>query len=170
MSERRPATCRSRGVVLSGAALLLLLAGCGAGPLEADPPSPDSAEAKACRDFVSSLPDELAGEERREVTGGDGLVAAWGDPAIVLRCGVDAPAGFTRTSTCIEANGAGWFVPDEVLLAEDEGADVLMTAAGFRPRVEVFLPGDYRPDGVLDTTGTLGALVSDQLTLEQRCR
>jgi hypothetical protein len=180
--SRRPGPERFRGVVLfralsrslarslALAATLLLLTGCAPGPVEVEPPPLADADAETCRNFVSSLPGELAGEERREVTGDDGLVAAWGDPAIVLRCGVDEPEDFTRTSTCIEANGTGWFVPDDVLQSDDEQADVTMTAVGFRPRVEVLLPGDYRPDGFLDATGTLGRLVSDQLELERRCR
>jgi hypothetical protein len=158
--------------VLSGLGCLLALAGCAAGPYDAAAP-PDAegvGDLTGCPDFMASLPDTLAGEERREVTGGDDRVAAWGDPAIVLTCGVPQPADFTRTSTCIEANGTGWFVPDSILTSDDQSRDVTMTAVGFRPRVEIRLPGDYRPDGFLNTTGAIGRLVSDQLALEQRCR
>lgn len=155
----------SRGVVLCA----LLLAGCAAGPYEATAPPP-SGDAAACGDLMASLPDTLAGEERREVAGGDGRVAAWGEPAIVLTCDVPQPDDFTDTSTCIEANGTGWFVPDSVLTSDDESLDVTMTAVGFSPRVEVVLPGDYRPDGFQAVTGTIGRLVAEHLTLEQRCR
>ena len=158
-----------RGAVLYAAAPVLLLAGCAAEPLAVEAPSPEPAEVAACEDLLAVLPDELAGQERREVTGGDGLVAAWGDPAIVLTCGVGAPADFTRSSTCVEANGTGWFVPDSVLLDSDPQVDVTMTAVGFRPRVEVFLPGDYRPDGFLGVSGTIGRLVAAELPLEQPC-
>lgn len=168
-----------RGAVLYAAAPVLLLAGCAAEPLAVEAPSPEPAEVAACEDLLAVLPDELAGQERREVTGGDGLVAAWGDPAIVLTCGVGAPAEFTRSSTCVEAippdgrsrdDGTGWFVPDSVLLDPDQQTDVTMTAVEFRPRVEVFLPGDYRPDGFLGVLGTIGRLVAAELPLEQRCR
>ncbi|GAA1476092.1 hypothetical protein GCM10009623_05380 [Nocardioides aestuarii] len=168
MSLRRPVTEWSRGVVLC---LVpgLLLAGCADGPYAASPPAP-AEDATACAGLMGSLPDTLAGEERREVTGGDGRVAAWGDPAIVLTCDVPLPDDFTDTSTCIEANGTGWFVPDSVLESDDEAADVTMTAVGFRPRVEVALPGGYRPDGFQAVIGTIGRLVSAELSLEQRCR
>lgn len=167
MSPRRPVTW-SRGVVLCLALGLPLLVGC-SGPYDARPPPPGPDEA-ACADFMTSLPETLAGQDRREVTGGDGRVAAWGDPAIVLTCDVPLPSDFTDTSTCIEADGTGWFVPDDVLLSDDQTLDVTMTAVGFRPRVEVVLPGDYRPDGFQAVTGTIGRLVSEELTLEQRCR
>ncbi len=172
MTLRRPGARWSRGVVLSPAvavAGLLLLGGCAAEPYDAAAP-PASEDARACADLMAALPDTLAGEDRREVTGGQDRVAAWGDPAIVLTCGVPEPSDFTRTSTCIEANGTGWFVPDSILTADDESQDVTMTAVGFRPRIEVVLPGDYRPEGFLDTTGTIGRLVADELPLEQRCR
>jgi hypothetical protein len=155
--------------VLYAAAPVLLVTGCAPGPLAVQAPSPEPGEVAACEDFLAELPDELAGQDRREVTGGEGLVAAWGDPAIVLTCGVGEPAEFDRASTCVEANGTGWFVPDSVLLDPDQQLDVTMTAVDSRPRVEVFLPGDYRPDGFPAVTGTIGRLVSDQLQLEERC-
>ncbi len=170
MSSRRPGTTGFRGVVLSAAASALLLAGCAAGPLAVDAPSPEESDVVACEDFVAALPDELAGEDRREVTGGGGLVAAWGDPAIVLTCGVPPPGDFTETSTCIEANGTGWYVPDSVLLSDDESLDVTMTAVGFRPRVQVFLPGDYRPDGFLDVAAAIGSIVAADLAQADACR
>lgn len=134
-----------------------------------DPPSPAAGEAATCRDFVAGLPETVIDLERRDVEGGDGLVAAWGDPAVVLTCGVAEPEAFTRTSTCIEANGTGWFVPDEVLLADDESIDVTMTAVGVRPRVRVEVPGDYRPGGFQGVSGALGRIVADELRMVSRC-
>lgn len=166
MSLRRPVTSGSRGVLLC---VPLLLAGCAAGPYDASPPPP-SGDPAACADLMASLPETLAGLDRRSVEGGEDRVAAWGDPAIVLTCDVPLPGDFTATSTCIEANGAGWYVPDSVLASDDESLDVTMTAVGFRPRVEVVLPGDYRPDGFQAVAGTVGRIVADELSLEQRCR
>ena len=37
------------------------------------------------------------------------LTAAWGDPAVVLRCGVGKPATLRPTSETIEINGVRWF-------------------------------------------------------------
>ena len=147
-----------------------LLSGCGTEPVAVDVPDLPDDEAAACRDVVAALPDEVDGQERREVAGADGLAAAWGDPAIVLRCGVPQPSDFTATATCIEANGTGWYVPDDVLAADDQTLDVTMTAVGVRPRVEVFLPGDYRPDGFLNTAGRIGAVVAEQLQVVRPCR
>jgi hypothetical protein len=37
---------------------------------------------------------------------------AWGDPAIVLICGVDRPAGFVASAGLIQINAVQWFVDD----------------------------------------------------------
>jgi hypothetical protein len=102
----------------------------------------EGADAEACADLVAALPDAVSDQPRRQVDPEDEYGAAWGDPAIVLRCGVPRPDGFDRFSTCQEANGVGWFVPEEQF---DQGVDVLMTTIGFEQNVEVLLPASYRP-------------------------
>jgi len=152
------------------ATVALLASACAPGPVDVEVPDASARDTAACRGLVDALPGEVGGQERREVSGGDGRAAAWGDPAIVLRCGVPRPAGFTDTSTCIEANGTGWFVPDDVLESDDETRDVTMTAVGVRPRVEVFLPGGYRPEGFASATARIGAVVADRLEEVRPCR
>jgi hypothetical protein len=47
----------------------------------------------ACSTLLAALPDALdEGVRRRPVTGDDTRTAAWGDPAVTLRCGVGLPA------------------------------------------------------------------------------
>ena len=158
----------TRGVVACTG--LLLLGGC-SGPVEIDPgPALTRADEQACRELLAALPTSVAGQEARDVTPEDAPGAAWGDPPIVLTCGVPEPADFTRTSTCIQADGVGWYVPDDVLLADDESRDVTMTAVGYRPRVEVVLPGRYRPEGFMSAAVEIGRVVDETLTLERRCR
>jgi hypothetical protein len=91
---------------------------------------------------MRALPATVDGEPRRHDTGSV-YVAAWGDPAIVLRCGVGTPAGFDRFSTCQRADGIDWFVPDAIM--SDQNADVLMTTVGRSPSVDVTVPARYRP-------------------------
>lgn len=163
----RPVTGWSRGVVVLG---LFVLTGCASGAVAINAPSLSDGDAAACRDLVAALPSEVNGEKSRELSGDTDLGAAWGDPGIVLTCGVPPPAEFTDTSTCIEANGVGWFVPDSVLLSDDETLDVTMTAVGYRPRVQVVLPGDYRPDGFLAVAATVGGVIDQTLPLREPCR
>jgi hypothetical protein len=120
--------------------LAILLAGCGA--VHVDDPEVSSADRKACTALVGDLPHRVSERPRRETKGGD-LGAAWGDPAIVLTCGVGTPDGYRATSACQRANGVDWFVPEDQI--SDQGKDVVMTTIGRKPRVEVVVPSEYRP-------------------------
>ena len=91
---------------------------------------------------MAALPAHVSDQSRRH-TSGSPLGAAWGDPAIVLRCGVGAPEGYEPGSPCQRVNGVDWFVPEDQI--EDQGSDVLLTTIGRSPAVEVAVPSDYRP-------------------------
>jgi hypothetical protein len=121
-------------------ALVTVLAGCGAVRL----PDPDvsAADRRACTSLVDDVPHRVSERARRE-TKGSPLGAAWGDPAIVLRCGVGTPKGYTAVSPCQRVNGVDWFVPEEQVADQDE--DVVLTTIGRKPNVEVVVPAEYRP-------------------------
>lgn len=59
----------------------------------AAPPSPSGATAAACAAVIDALPLRLGGLSARAVQGAAGTwdVVAWGEPAIVLRCGIGRP-------------------------------------------------------------------------------
>ena len=164
--DRRPGSWWTRGVVASAA--LLLLTGCGApGPVTVPAPDLPAAERLACQELLADLPGVLAGQDSREVTPASALGAAWGDPAITVTCGVSLPAEFDEFSSCEEADGVGWFVPvDQV---EDQSADVTFTAAGYRPIVQVELPGSYRPEGAAAVITQLAEPVKRHLELVDAC-
>ncbi|MGY1705806.1 DUF3515 domain-containing protein [Geodermatophilus sp. SYSU D00697] len=86
-------------------------------PVEVPPVTPE-ADA-SCPALMSALPLDLTGEPSRPVQSDSPFAYAWGDPAIVLVCGVDRPAGLEATSPLIQINGVNWFVdtsdPDVVV-------------------------------------------------------
>jgi len=124
-------------------ACLVAVAACVSDTVDVDSPALEGAAATACTRLVEALPGSVADLQRRPVDSSDEYAAAWGDPAIVLRCGVPSPEGFDRAAPCQETNGVGWFVPEEQIT--DQGADVTMTTIGFEHNVEVFVPASYRP-------------------------
>jgi hypothetical protein len=70
-------------------------------------PSP----ATVCRALVARLPDVLGGLNRRPVTAGAEQNAAFGDPAIVLSCGV-SPAAVPQDAQLLGLSNVCWF-PEE---------------------------------------------------------
>ncbi len=152
---------------MASVAVLPLLSGCGDNPVRLDSPRLDEAAYAACRALVDDLPDEVAEASRRLVAPAAALGAAWGDPPIVLTCGAEVPPDFDRFATCVEANGVGWYVPAE---AEDQPeATVTLTAAGYRPVVQVEVPGEHRPEGAAAAMAELASAVEEHLELINPC-
>ncbi|WP_162794390.1 DUF3515 domain-containing protein [Nocardioides houyundeii] len=166
----RPGTSRSRGVVASGAAwrarrgrpaaalalMAALVTGCTS--ISADGPELGAADARACRGLVDDLPQTLVDQERRDVEQEE-RGAAWGDPAIVLVCGVATPDSFDEFASCVETDGIGWFIPDDEV--DDQSSAVTMTTVGHRPMVSVTLPATYRPAGPAAAMAQLATAVRD---------
>jgi hypothetical protein len=121
---------------------LSLPAAC-SGTLAVDAPAQSAADARACSDLVEALPRRVADQQERPVDPGDGFAAAWGDPAIELRCGVPTPEGLDRFAACQEANGVGWFIPESQQTGRPVA--VTMTTIGRAQNVEVRIPADYFP-------------------------
>lgn len=142
--RRRPPPRRPGAVARLPLLVLLLLAPAACSDtVSVDAPRVSGADARACSELVDQLPSRVADQRRRDADPGDGYAAAWGDPAIELRCGVPSPDGFDKFSACQRVNGVDWFVPESQLTGKP--ADITMTTVGRVPRVEVSLPEDYWP-------------------------
>ncbi|TYL51587.1 DUF3515 family protein [Nocardioides sp. BGMRC 2183] len=159
---------RRRGTALAAGciALMLTTAACG-GPVEIDVPEMDEADAAACAAFTDDLPDTLAEQERVESEPEDAPGAAYGDPAIVVTCGVPAPDGFSTAEACELVNDVGWYIPDEQY--GDEELDLTITAAGYRPRVEIQVPAELRPNAGPAAMAKLAPLVAEHSELVEPC-
>ncbi|WP_232796855.1 DUF3515 domain-containing protein [Blastococcus atacamensis] len=77
-------------------------------PLEVPPVTPAAEE--HCPAVMGTLPLELAGEVSRRVQSDSPYVYAWGEPPVVLTCGVERPAGWTVSAAAIQINGVQWYV------------------------------------------------------------
>lgn len=77
---------------------------------------------------------------RRDTTPDSRSVAAWGDPAVVARCGVGAP-GPTDVE-CVEVDGVGW-------IPESLSDGIRFTTFGTEPAIEVLVPATYSPEPLL---------------------
>jgi len=116
------------------------LAGC-ARPVGTEP-APSASE-PVCADLLLALPDDLGGQERRSTT--SQASRAWGDPAIVLRCGVDPPP--PTDQQCLAVSASDGTEVDWVIV-EDEDQTTL-TTYGKIPAVEVTIPAAYAGDATV---------------------
>ncbi|MFV0426288.1 MAG: DUF3515 family protein [Beutenbergiaceae bacterium] len=135
------------GVIILG--LLLGLVGC-ARPVSVDPAP--SASSPMCADVLIALPDVLAGAERRSTTAQ--AARSWGDPPIVLRCGVTPPA--PTTDPCVSVTDAQGNTVDWITSAEPRPQTTLLTSYGRTPAVELEIPTTY--------AGELASAILTQLT------
>lgn len=131
----------SRVVVAAAAAASLVasLAGCSAiVPLQAA----DDSNNPGCADVIVRLPENVAGQERRETNAQ--ATGAWGSPTtVLLYCGVEVPSASTQR--CIQIDGIYWLVDDS------RKPSYVLRSYGREPAIDV----------VVDTrqTGTTPALM-----------
>jgi len=144
--------------------VLTAIAGTSCGAVDVPSSEVSGAEREACEALVEDLPGRVSDQPRRE-TEGNPLGAAWGDPAIVLRCGVGTPSGYDKFAACQVANGLGWFVPDGEIA--DQSDDLVMTTIERSPRVEVVVPAEHRPPAAVMVD--LAEAIKQHTRLVKRC-
>ena len=137
MRRQRPA------LVVVGA--VACLAACSS-PVQVESPDLTDDQARACQEVFEALPEQVGDQDRRDVEGGPG--AAYGDPPIVVRCGVALPDELL--TSCFSVNGIDWYVDES-----DEG--VVALTAGREPSVEVTVPVAYGASNaaLVDVTTTV---------------
>ena len=124
------------------------LAACGPLGDDAGPavPSPSGEAATACRALHRALPERVAELAHVATEPASPYTAAWGDPAVELRCGVPEPDVLTPggehynpTAEAVEVNGVSW------LLDERDGG-YRFTTTDRVAHVEVTVPDAYAPE------------------------
>ena len=108
-------------------------------PVEVSPPEPAPTARDVCRALADQLPEAVLEQEARDTDPDSDLTAAWGDPAIVLRCGVPEPEALEPTSQLVTVDGVDWF-PEQLT------SGYLFTTYGRVVFVEVSVPDDYAPE------------------------
>lgn len=101
-------------------------------------PTADVASARLCAGL--RLPERVHDQGRRDTKPSSALTAAWGKPAIALRCGVPRPAALRPASQLVTVNGVNW-------LPQPADRPVTFTAVGRQAYVEVTVPAKYNPAG-----------------------
>jgi len=119
------------------------------------PPVTPEADA-ACPALMAQLPLELAGEQSRPVDSDSLFAYAWGEPPIVLVCGVERPAALEPTSPLIQINGVNWLV-------DTTDPDRIVWTAVDRP---VYLQVTVSPETDSAPVTALGPVINDTLPVD----
>ncbi|HUP98916.1 MAG TPA: DUF3515 domain-containing protein [Aeromicrobium sp.] len=142
-------------------ALLLacvLAAGCQGGTVHVDAYPTTKRSSLDCAAMLGDLPQTIAGQPRRLVEGR--LAGAWGDPPIVVRCGVEKPKELKPTSPCHEIDGVGW-------LAQKQPDGWLFTTIGRKHYASLEVPADYEP--AADALADIADTIARHLPVVRRC-
>ena len=121
--------------------------------------APSGGADPACSRLAARLPATVQRQGRVRTSSDSPAVAAWGDPAIIWRCGV-TPLGPT-TDECIDVNGVDW-----VRHPLADGSS--FTTYGRDPAVQVLVPKAYAPEPLV--LPPFSDVVSVVTQGERRCR
>ncbi|KOG34835.1 DUF3515 domain-containing protein [Streptomyces resistomycificus] len=136
---------RRRNLVGPALVLLITVAGCSSADdtASAAVPTPDAKATKLCRELDKTLPSEVDGQDRRDPEPSSALTAGWGNPAIILRCGVPRPAAVNDPDADgVDVDGVGWLLQEQ-----DDGAFRFTTTLR-EAYVEVTIPKERTGDGM----------------------
>lgn len=118
------------------------MAACSSGDVVAvDAPSPSGASLEHCSALDQQLPDRVAGLEARAVEPSSPFTAAWGDPAVRLRCGVPRVEP-DATASLVDVGRITWRV-------RQVGGDVVWLTEGRLTAVELRVPQSYDAQDVV---------------------
>jgi hypothetical protein len=121
---------------------------------EAAPPH-GPAQAAACALVLGALPVALDGlDQRRVVTTPDSpYVVAWGQPAIVLSCGVDRPKDLVANSSAQYFDGGNVAGPYYDITSTGDAN--VYTSVDRGPYISITIPGKYQADKPLTELSTV---------------
>ncbi|WP_062205843.1 DUF3515 family protein [Streptomyces sp. NBRC 109706] len=138
-------TVRRAPVLVAVLALAACSSADGAPAVELPTPTGDAAD--ACRALAGELPAVVDGEERQVLDEETPFAAAWGSPAIVLRCGVERPDVLTPDSDAYDPLGVEVVGVNEVSWLLEERADgIRFTTTEREFFVEMTVPDAYAPE------------------------
>jgi hypothetical protein len=105
------------------------------GPVKvAAPPAVPAASVALCGKTIGSLPITLDGKHSRAVTQAPDRVVAWGDPPVVLRCGV-AAVTYPPDAQLLAINGVTWY-------GRAVGSNVVFTSVDRTVPIEITVPAN----------------------------
>jgi hypothetical protein len=144
--------------VLLAVLLAVPLGGCGSGSGGPTlPPAPRATDA-ACLAALARLPGTVLGKGRTPLDAAG--AAAWGEPAITLRCGL--PEQPPSPDRCLSIGEIDWVV-------DDTGDPIIFTTYGRSPAVQVRVPVAYGRENASAALVDLSAVAAGLPRTARRC-
>lgn len=137
----------------------------GSGKVKVDAPP----RVEACDALMAALPDSFQLLEKREVDSDSPQVAAWGDPATVLRCGVNRPAGLVAGSAAQQfyINDVLWQPEENDSGQVDPSKPLVITVVDRDVYIEVTSPNGTRLDATPLISDVIKQVFPDAVCLGQ---
>lgn len=119
---------------------------------------------------MRDLPTALVSQWQRKTTGSK-FAAAWGSPAIVLRCGIPEPRSFNKYSSCLTANGVDWYLEGDIppMSETPPPGELTVTTVYRKPVIQVVVPNHYGTQGPSTAMAQLASLITAHTTASKRC-
>jgi Protein of unknown function (DUF3515) len=106
-------------------------------PISVPPPPESAAAQRSCPGLIAALPVRLGDLLGRPVQSSSPSVLAWGEPPVVLRCGVPRPAAFVPGAPdVVVVNKVIWF-------AQPRGERTVWTVVDRSVYIEATVPSGY---------------------------
>lgn len=155
---------RSRVVGVALTALSpLLLTGCTDSVVAAPTLTGDTAE--ACQRIVKALPETIMGVSQHDVV--DGVQVQWGDPPLVLTCGVEQADDIEAWSACSVMGGVQFHINEKQ--TQNPDGPVTVHTLGTSPVVRLDVPVDVRPQ-FQQVVAAVAPVLKQDLTVRNRCQ
>jgi hypothetical protein len=119
----------------------IAVGGCGFGSVDIDAFTNAPGTEQVCADLTAAVPEVLDDAVRRDVTPAPEQSAAWGDPPIILRCGLPQPSREPGVALLV-VNGLSWY-------PEAGEGGTFFTLLERAAVVEVAVPDDYAPEATI---------------------
>lgn len=126
--------------------------------------------ATPCTAIMASLPKTL-NRQARVTSTGSAFGAAWGNPAIVLRCGVLEPSDFTSNNyaSCLTVNGIDWYLAGDSGNGADPSQPITVTTVYRTPALDVTVPASYGTQGPSTAMALLTRVIQEHTRASKRC-
>lgn len=115
------------------------------GPLAVPAAPQPGAGGRYCGEFFRAIPDKLNGQQRRPLVDAETGVAAWGNPATILRCGLADPAELTCAASLIRFTGADGYGVEWLRLQDADAVTYLAVDRPVRIAVTVTAQAGIAP-------------------------